>query len=176
MGKLVCGIDRRPRYGVVDDRRDPYKGASACGRRGRGKRGHVAYKRGLNTKVHLAVDATGMPLRVIITEGTTGDCTEALPLIEGFQADALMADKAYDTDGILNYAHENGIDPVIPPKKNRKEKRDYDTYLYRLRHLVENAILDLKGWRGVATRYAKRASSFLAIVQIRCAFLWAHIS
>ena len=87
-----------------------------------------------------------------------------------------MADKAYDTDAILSYAQSHGIDPVIPPKKNRKDQRDYDTYLYRLRHLVENAILDLKGWRGVATRYAKNAASFLAIVQIRCAFLWANIS
>jgi transposase len=124
----------------------------------------------------VAVDATGMPIRVIVTEGTRGDCTEALPLIDGMAAEALMADKAYDTDAILSYAQSHGIDPVIPPKKNRKDQRDYDTYLYRLRHLVENAILDLKGWRGVATRYAKNAASFLAIVQIRCAFLWANIS
>jgi transposase len=34
----------------------------------------------------------------------------------------------------------------------------------------------LKGWRGIATRYAKRASSYRAVVQIRCLFLWAKIS
>ena len=39
--------------------------------------------------------------------------------------------------------------PVIPPKKNRKELREYDEYLYKLRHLVENAFL-LKRWRGIA--------------------------
>jgi len=99
-----------------------------------------------------------------------------LPLIAGLQADALMADKAYDTNEILAHAAAHRRVPVIPPKKNRKDQRDYDTYLYRLRHLVENAILRLKGWRGVATRYAKRTSSFLAIVQIRCAFLWLSIS
>ena len=66
--------------------------------------------------------------------------------------------------------------PVIPPKKNRLVQRDYDKYLYKLRHLVENAILRLKGWRGIATRYAKRASTYLAIVQIRCLVLWASIS
>ena len=91
-------------------------------------------------------------------------------------ADALLADKAYDTDAIVADAQSRNMEPVIPPKRNRKEPRAYDDHLYRLRHLVENAFLRLKGWRSVATRYAKRASSFLAIVQIRCAFLWASIS
>jgi transposase len=69
-----------------------------------------------------------------------------------------------------------GINPVIPPKKNRKIQRAYDQHLYKLRHLVENAFLHLKRWRGIATRYAKRASSFLALVQIRCFILWLNIS
>ena len=57
---------------------------------------------------------------------------------------------------------------VIPAKRNRKQQREYDRYLYRLRHLLENAFLHLKRWRGVATRYAKTTTSFLAAVQIRC--------
>lgn len=104
------------------------------------------------------------------------DCTQAAGLTEGFAAEALLADKAYDTDAIVADAQSRAMEPVIPPKKNRKEPRAYDDHLYRLRHLVENAFLRLKGWRSIATRYAKRASSFLAIVQIRCAFLWASIS
>ena len=47
--------------------------------------------------------------------------------------------------------------------------------LYKVRHLVENAFLHLKRWRGIATRYAKRCASFLAAVQIRCISLWANI-
>ncbi|MDR1304613.1 MAG: IS5/IS1182 family transposase, partial [Verrucomicrobiales bacterium] len=57
----------------------------------------------------------------------------------------------------------------------RTEQRAYDQYLYKLRHLVENAFLRLKGWRGIATRYAKRTASYLAAVQIRCIFLWTQI-
>ena len=68
------------------------------------------------------------------------------------------------------------MQPVIPPRKHRKVQRDYDRYLYKLRHLVENAFLHLKRWRGIATRYAKTTASFLAGVQIRCLALWAHIS
>ncbi len=52
----------------------------------------------------------------------------------------------------------------IPPRKNRKEPRDYDKHLHRQRHQVENAFLHLKGWRGIATRYAKNLASFLAKV------------
>lgn len=87
-----------------------------------------------------------------------------------------MADRGYDTNAILEQAAQQGMSPVIPPKKNRLVQRDYDKYLYKLRHLVENAVLRLKDWRGIATRYAKRASSYLAIVQIRCLVLWANIS
>jgi len=88
------------------------------------------------------------------------------------KADTLIADKAYDTNAILEYAEKRGLKVVIPPKRNRTIQREYDSELYKKRHLVENAILKLKGWRGIATRYAKRSSSFFSAVIIRCLFLW----
>ena len=133
------------------------------------------HKRGLNTKIHLAVDAHGMPLRVAVTEGTRADCKEACALIDGLSAEALLADRGYDSNELIDKVVESGCQPVIPPRKNRKEQRDYDRELYRVRHLVENAFLHLKRWRGIATRYAKRSLSFLAAVQIRCISLWAEI-
>lgn len=87
-----------------------------------------------------------------------------------------MADRGYDTDAILAQAQAQGASPVIPPRKHRLVQRPYDQYLYKLRHLVENAFLHLKRWRGIATRYAKKSSSFLALVQIRCMVLWLAIS
>jgi transposase len=117
-----------------------------------------------------------MPVRVVITEGTTADCTQASRLIEGLNAGALLADKGYDTDAIVDQAKQQGMEPVIPPKRNRKVMRTYDQELYKLRHLIENAFLHLKRWRGIATRYAKNTASFLAAVHIRCIALWAHIS
>ena len=97
-----------------------------------------------------------MPVRLAVTEGTVADSSQALPLIQGIEAQWLLADKAYDTNEIIAKARELGMDPVIPPKRNRREPRDYDQALYRLRHLVENGFLEFKQWRGVATRYAKR--------------------
>lgn len=116
-----------------------------------------------------------MPVRVLVTSGTTADCTKANELIRGMKAQALLADRGYDSDAIVDQARQQGMQVVIPPKKNRKEQREYDKYLYKIRHLVENAFLHLKAWRGVATRYAKRTSSYLAIVQIRCLILWTKV-
>ncbi|NOT81187.1 MAG: hypothetical protein HOP01_00435, partial [Gallionella sp.] len=56
------------------------------------------------------------------------------------------------------------------------QDREYDKDIYKLRHLVENALLHLKRWRGIATRYAKNLSSFVAAVQIRCLSLWSAVS
>src|SRR5271154_5918037 len=161
---------------MADDRCQPLQSPSACGRRKRRQSRYEPDKRGLNTKLHLAVDAHGMPVRIIITQGTTADCTQACRLIEGISAEYLLADRGYDSDAIVEQAKKQGMEPVIPPRKNRKLLREYDKELYKLRHLVENAFLHLKRWRGIATRYAKNTASFLAAVQIRCIALWANIS
>ena len=112
-----------------------------------------------------------MPVRLTVTGGTAADSSQALSLIEGIEAECLLADKAYDTNEIIGTARELGMDPVIPPKSNRKEKREYGRALYKLRHLVENGFLEFKQWRGVATRYAKRAASYLAIRQLRAVMI-----
>ena len=116
-----------------------------------------------------------MPVRLFITEGTAADCHYAIPLIEGIFAEHLLADRAYDSNDIISQSIKQGINPVIPPKKNRRHQREYDKYLYKLRHLVENAFLHLKQWRGIATRYAKITKSFVAAVHIRCIVIWAKI-
>jgi len=87
-----------------------------------------------------------------------------------------MADKGYDSSAIIAQAKAQKMCAVIPPKKNRIVQRDYDRALYKLRHIVENAFLHLKRWRGIATRYSKNSKSFLAFIQIRCLKLWLDIS
>jgi len=121
------------------------------------------------------VDANGMPIRILVTADTVHDCKQACALIEGITAEWLLADKGYDSNAIIEKALSQNMKVVIPPRKNRKKAREYDTYLYRLRHLVENAFLYLKRWRGIATRYAKNTSSFVAAVQIRCIILWLKL-
>jgi transposase len=91
----------------------------------------------------LAVDAHGMPLRAIITSGTQADCQSASALMEGMKAKALLADKGYDSDAVVEQARTQGMQPHIPSRKNRKQPRPFDKGLYKLRHRVEIAFLHL---------------------------------
>ena len=93
------------------------------------------------------------------SHGTRADCTQASALIDGLKGDSLLADRAYDTQEILDQANSQDMKLALPPKKNRKQQRDYDKHPYKIRHLVEKAFLQLKRWRGIATRYAKNTHS-----------------
>ena len=121
------------------------------------------------------MDAHGNPVRIFVTAGTTADCKLGEDLIKGVNALALLADKGYDVNALIELARSMGMEIVIPPKKNRIEQREYNKDLYKLRHLVENAFLMLKQWRGIATRYAKNTDSFLAAVRIRSILHWAKL-
>ena len=122
------------------------------------------------------MDAHGLPIRIALTEGTRADPQEALGLTPGLFAGALLADKAYDTNAIIDAATAQGMKILILSKKNYIHQRKYDKESYKIRHLIENTFLDLKRWRGIATRYAKNAASFLAAVQIRCIDIWVKIN
>ena len=107
--------------------------------------------------------------------GTTHDCKRAIELIEDMEADMLLADRGYDSDEIIAFAESKSMVVVIPSKKNRRVQRKYDKYIYKLRHLVENAFLKLKRWRGIATRYVKTSSAFHGAVALVSIVLWLHV-
>ena len=117
-------------------------------------------------------DALGNPLRFIVTGGERHDCTQALALLKGFQAHAVLADKGDDADELITWIQETGALAVIPPRSNRLVLRDYDTALYKERNLVERMCGYLKHFRRVATRYDKTALSFLSFVQLAASYLW----
>ena len=77
---------------------------------------------------------------------------------------AMIADKGYDADAVREELNFNGIEAVIPPKANRTKQRSYDKDLYQARHRIENFFAPLKQYRAMATRYDKRARTFLAAV------------
>ena len=121
------------------------------------------------------MDFHGMRVRLLLTKGTTADCSQAMPLIDGIRAKHPLADRVYDSNEIVEAASSRGMNPVIPPRSNRKKPRGYDRELYKLRHLGGNAFLHLKQWRGVATRYAQESASFLAICQSLALVLWTRL-
>ena len=126
---------------------------------------------GLTTKIHLLVDALGNPVEVMLTPGQAHDLSCAEPLIDAADPQALIADKAYDADALIDTLNQREIIPVIPPKANRKTPRDCDFALYCERNLVERFFNKLKHFRAIATRYDKLARNFLAGVQLASAII-----
>jgi len=53
---------------------------------------------GLSTKIHLVVDALGLPVVFEITEGQRHDSRPASALIQLAMSRRLLADKAYDSE------------------------------------------------------------------------------
>lgn len=124
----------------------------------------------MSTKLHVAVDATGRPLRLIITEGQVADISCANELIEHLRAKAVIADKGYDADAFVQTIRATGAKLVIPPRSNRRTKRRYSRTLYRTRNLVERFFNRIKHFRRVSTRYDKLADSYLTFASLACAF------
>ena len=113
---------------------------------------------------------------MLITEGSRNDCTQASELTNGIEAENLIADKAYDTNDIIESATRSGAAPVIPSKRNRKTQRNIDKDLYKLRHIIENTFQKFKEWRGIATRYTKNTKSYMAGLCLRALLMWVKIS
>jgi transposase len=127
---------------------------------------------GFSTKIHIAVDALGNPLRLLLTAGQRHDSPQASALIEGYEPKALLADKGYDADPLIEAVTAKGIEAVIPPKKNRLVQREYDRHLYRERHLIECFIGKIKQYRRVFSRFEKLSKNYLGFLSFVSALIW----
>jgi len=96
----------------------------------------------------------------------------ACDLIEGLPAQNVLADKAYDADSLFDLVIDQGGDPVVPPKRNRKRQHAYDKALYKERNRVERFFSRIKQCRRIATRYDKLAETFMGFVKLACIMLW----
>ena len=121
------------------------------------------------------MDALGNPTGFHLTGGQEHDLAGADALLPGLEADALIADKAFDADQrVLEPLAEAGKTAVIPPRKTRTTPRAFDKDLYKARHLIENFFAKLKQFRAIATRYNKTARCFLAGVHLAAAAIWLN--
>jgi transposase len=72
---------------------------------------------GLTTKIHVVVDAKGLPIRLGLTAGQTHDGQIADALLNHLGPRAIvLANKAYDADRIRELIQEQGATSNIPPK------------------------------------------------------------
>ncbi len=120
----------------------------------------------------MVVRGLGCPVRFVLTAGQRGDAPQAVPLIEGLSAKAVMADTAYDADHLRQVIADKGAVAVIPNNPSRTKKYGLDKHLYAQRHLVECCFSKLKQFRRVATRFEKTARNYRAVVTLAAIVLW----
>lgn len=118
------------------------------------------------------MDGLGNPLRFTLTPGQQHDITQAEALLAGYRSEYVIADRGYDAQQFIEYLTAGGMVAVIPAQANRKEARDYDTHLYRERHLVECFIGKIKHYRRIFSRFEKLASRYLGFLQFASALIW----
>lgn len=133
---------------------------------------------GLTTKIHICADAHGNPIDFEITGGEVHDSQVACEIIGMLkEGKYFIADKGYDSEDIRNKARDKGMVPVIPRRSNsNKSNPEFDSYLYKLRHLVENLFARLKHFRSIATRFEKLRRNFKAMLYIACSFIYLKLN
>lgn len=110
---------------------------------------------------------------MLLTAGNLNDITAAPALLALAPTPAkLLADKAYDARSLRDWLAERGAEAVIPPNRSRKRQPPYDVQAYKARNQIERAFCRLKDFRRIATRYDKRADTFLSAIALAAAVTW----
>lgn len=127
----------------------------------------------MSTKIHATVDALGNPTGFHLRPGNASDLEGADVLLKDIDADVVIADKGYDAQHrVVQPLLDAGRAVVIPSIRTRKVQREYDRYLYKAGHLIENFFARLKQYRCIATRYDKTAAAFLGAIHLAAAVTW----
>ena len=130
-------------------------------------------KGGLTTKIHALVDANGLPILLKITPGQAHDGRSAADMFDSLcEGDVLLADRAYDSDGLRAAMEERGVWANIRAMPGRKRKPVFSHYLYKLRNVVERFFSKIKHYRAIATRYEKHPENYLALIKLVAARIW----
>jgi transposase len=128
----------------------------------------------MTTKILALTDALGNLIRFVLLPGQRHDSVAVAPLIEGVQFDALIADKAFDSNQLIANLNQRGAAIVISQHPNRTTPHQIDAEMYKWRHLIENFFCKLKQFRAIATRYDKTARNFLAAIHLAAAIIWLN--
>jgi transposase len=108
-----------------------------------------------------------------LTPGNAHDLTGAEVLLNVAPLPRkLIADRAYDARRLRDWLSDRGCEPVIPPNPTTKRPHAYDREAYKARNLIERMFCRLKDFRRIATRYDKRADTFLSAVFIAAIVVW----
>ena len=110
-------------------------------------------------------------MRFVLLPGNRYDTIGVEPLIRGLKFDALLADKAFDANWIIDEMNERGALVCISQRPQRKEPLAIDEVMYEWRHLIENFFCNLKDFRRIALRSDKTDTNFSAMIHACAALL-----
>jgi len=116
-------------------------------------------------------DALGNLVRFVLLPGQRHDTVGVAPLIEGASFDALIADKAFDSNWIIAELNERGAGIVISQRPQRSNPLPIDEEVYKWRHLIENFFCKLKEFKRIAMRSDKTDTSFTAMIYLCSALI-----
>jgi len=124
----------------------------------------------------MATDALGNPLVFTLTEGQSSDIGQANRLLDKIPdaVDAVIADKGYDSDEFIQSILNRDMEPIVPPRKNRTEKRLYDKCRYKERHLIECFFGKIKHYRRIFSRFEKTKRNFSGFISFVCFLVWTR--
>ena len=120
----------------------------------------------MTSKIVAVTDALGYLVRFVLLPGQAHDLAGMPDLLEGLEFGALVGDRAFDADWLVEEVERRGAVAVIPSKRNRKVPRDHDGGMYKWRHQVENFLSKIKEFRAIATRYDKTDVSYAAAIHL----------
>ena len=125
----------------------------------------------MTTKILALTDALGNLVRFELLPGHRFDTVGVEPLIEGIEFGGLIADKAFDSDWIIENLNERGAKIVISQHPRRSKPLDIDAEIYKWRHLIENFFCKLKEFKRIAMRSDKTDQSFTAMIYAGAAII-----
>ena len=116
-------------------------------------------------------DALGNLVRFVLLPGHRFDTVGAAPLIDGISFDAILADKAFDSNWIIADMNARGALICISQRPQRIAPLVIDLELYKSRHLIENFFMKLKEFKRIALRADKTDTSFKAMIYAAAALI-----
>src|SRR5271156_826671 len=128
-------------------------------------------KGGMTTKILALTDALGNLVRFVLLPGQRFDTVGVPPLIEGLAFDALIADKAFDSNAIIAELDARGAKAVISQHPRRAKPLVIDEEMYKWRHLIENFFGKLKEFKRIAMRADKTDQSFASMTHLAAAVI-----
>ena len=123
-------------------------------------------KGGWTTKILALTDALGNLVRLVLLPGQRYDTVGVAPLIQDIEFGALIADKAFDSNWIIENLNERGAGIIISQRPHRLKPLVIDAEMYKWRHLVENFFCKLKDFKRIAMRADKTDQSFEAMIYL----------